>query len=682
MIRRYTLILIWLFAGLTNTSGYNGDSLRVPSINDLILSLETADSDTAKVHALINLSLHYRYSDIDSVKFFLDEASNYLESEIKPADAAQIYYLYNYYYFLKGDYEQALEYCHKGLEVLTDLDGNEIIKGDLLRAKGSTYAQTGMFELALESFLESEILYRKVAYKTGLFGTLNNIGVLYIKLESYNQAAEIFKELESMVDMNNPLFVTVAVNLGYVYYELGDFDLARKNLNHALNLKDVDKRAYGLSYFKLGEIYTAENELDKALSSFNESIKVYDEIFGNEIEKVQSLLGIANIYLLKKDYARAFDFASKAYEVTEQNHALIEQKNSLKLLYRIKRAEGAYKPALEYFEAFKAISDSLKDDETNAALGQLTAEFEYKDKEAQLLLREKTRALESEATIKKQRYLTIFLSFLSILGLLIIAILFYIYNQKKQHYELLSRKNEEIELQKEKLVQTNQIKNRLFSIIAHDLRGPLTSLHGLIMLVESKSISRDEMQMMFGELVKHFTQVSSLLNNLLQWSQSQMDGYKVLPEFFNINELIQDKAQLLKQRINEKELHFKFESEPFEVYADKNMIDLVLQNLISNAIKYCHSGDMIEITTRVKKDNVAVISVRDTGIGIPKEKIPKILSDQFFSTSGTRNEKGTGLGLMLCKDFVTRNGGEFWVNSTSGEGSSFYFTLPINPPSE
>ena len=106
------------------------------------------------------------------------------------------------------------------------------------------------------------------------------------------------------------------------------------------------------------------------------------------------------------------------------------------------------------------------------------------------------------------------------------------------------------------------------------------------------------------------------------------------------------------------------------------------QEFPSNAIKYCHSGDMIEITTRVKKDNVAVISVRDTGIGIPKEKIPKILSDQFFSTSGTRNEKGTGLGLMLCKDFVTRNGGEFWVNSTSGEGSSFYFTLPINPPSE
>ncbi|MCG8371906.1 MAG: HAMP domain-containing histidine kinase, partial [Balneolales bacterium] len=195
-------------------------------------------------------------------------------------------------------------------------------------------------------------------------------------------------------------------------------------------------------------------------------------------------------------------------------------------------------------------------------------------------------------------------------------------------------------------------------------------------LIDMKKTSTDELEELIPNVAQRFKYTSTLLNNLLHWAQSQMQGYSINPEVFDISHTVFNKKVLLQTSIDEKNLQFSFSDAEFLVYADLNMIDLVLQNLISNAIKYCNENDSVSISYS-EENGKAVIAVADTGIGIEKEVMDKLFSKTFFSTPGTNKEKGTGLGLMLCKDFVEKNGGEIWAKSALGKGSTFYFSLPI-----
>lgn len=230
----------------------------------------------------------------------------------------------------------------------------------------------------------------------------------------------------------------------------------------------------------------------------------------------------------------------------------------------------------------------------------------------------------------------------------------------------------------EKLHELNKLKDRLFSIISHDLRTPLLSLMDILSMANDGMVTDEEFRSFLPTLTKNIGYTSGLVENLLQWSKSQLEGTVINAVHFDIKENVTYLINSFCQLAADKDISIKSNIRvPTMVYADMDMIQAVLRNLISNAIKFCRNGDKITIEAQIK-NNMATISITDTGVGVAPENVDKLFGNQSFTTRGTTNEQGTGLGLLLCKDFIEKNGGNIWVESTQGQGSSFYFTLPVD----
>ncbi|AFM04852.1 PAS domain S-box [Bernardetia litoralis DSM 6794] len=233
-------------------------------------------------------------------------------------------------------------------------------------------------------------------------------------------------------------------------------------------------------------------------------------------------------------------------------------------------------------------------------------------------------------------------------------------------------KDKEVELQR-----LNDTKDKLFSIISHDLRSPFAQLKGILDLFEKGGISENELKYFLPEIVKNVNYTSDLLNNLVYWAKTQMSGLHADPEEFNIYKLVANKQNLFDKEIKGKDLSFTNQvALETIVYADKNMIDLVIRNLVANAIKFCRKKDTILIKSEETANGFLIIRVVDTGIGISPKNKAKIFNEANFTTLGTHKEKGTGIGLKLCKEFIEGNGGKIWIDSEEEKGTIFSFSLP------
>lgn len=228
----------------------------------------------------------------------------------------------------------------------------------------------------------------------------------------------------------------------------------------------------------------------------------------------------------------------------------------------------------------------------------------------------------------------------------------------------------------ENLQALNQLKDRLFSIISHDLRSPLNTLLSIVTMTSEGQITEEELKSFLPEISKNLGYTTGLVNNLLQWSKSQLKGESMNPVNININKKVETVLQLMQKTASDKKITITNTVAPdLFVYADRDMIQAVFRNLIGNAIKFSNLGGRIDITAEPGTTHTT-ICIADNGIGIDKVGLDKLFGLETFTTRGTINEQGTGLGLLLCKDFIEKNNGKIWVESTVGEGSRFYFTLP------
>lgn len=252
--------------------------------------------------------------------------------------------------------------------------------------------------------------------------------------------------------------------------------------------------------------------------------------------------------------------------------------------------------------------------------------------------------------------------------------------QNKELKELNIGLEAKVEERTIKLKELNATKDKFFSIIAHDLKNPFNTLMGFSeLLLENMDMYNLEQIREYIAIIFETSRTSySLLENLLDWSRSQTGRIKMEPKEIDISSLVALNIRLLESPARKKSilLQSNIEEKTF-AFADKNMIETIVRNLISNAIKFTGEGGNITVEAE-RNGNVLQVCIVDTGIGIRSESIDKLFRiDQNISTKGTANESGTGLGLILCKEFIERNGGEIWVESEEGKGSQFYFTLPM-----
>jgi signal transduction histidine kinase len=223
----------------------------------------------------------------------------------------------------------------------------------------------------------------------------------------------------------------------------------------------------------------------------------------------------------------------------------------------------------------------------------------------------------------------------------------------------------------------NKLKDKLLSIVSHDFRSPLNSLRGTLSLFLNGVISNEELGSLTESLLEKLDSTYNLLENLLNWAKSQMHGTKVYVKEISLKSISDDCVGLLSPIAEKKmvKINNKIGDQSMAM-ADNEMVKLVMRNLISNAIKFSSAGDQIELNATANSSKI-VVAIQDSGTGISNENQDRIFKPENFSTIGTSNEAGMGLGLLLCKDFVEKNGGMIWFESEFEKGSTFYFTLPM-----
>ncbi len=386
--------------------------------------------------------------------------------------------------------------------------------------------------------------------------------------------------------------------------------------------------------------------------------------------KIDLYVGMAEAYLGKGIDSLSRKYAMEAFDISNKINFLEGTQKCALTLYRINKNKEMFDKALAFHEIYQELSDTLHRNENKKSLTLLKTRSEY-DQQKQTLIEANQKAL------AKQRGLI----YAAIIVLIIFAIItFFIKRaekiQKKLNTELQAKK-EILEEHEAALTDSNETKTKLFSIIGHDLRGPIGGLQGLLQMFSDGEMTKNEFFEFIPKLKKDVDHIYFTLNNLLSWGNSQMNGAKTKPCVFALESLVDDNINLLSELSKSKSIKIVSElTGNTLIWSDSNQIDIVVRNLISNALKFTPENGMITIKAQEKNDQWE-ISVRDTGVGMDKVTVEKLFKKNAnITTYGTNNEKGTGLGLSLCKEMVEKNGGSIWVESVLRKGSTFFFTLP------
>ena len=544
------------------------------------------------------------------------------------------------------------------------------------KALGVNYYRMGIYDASLNNSLKAIEIFTEIKDKKQLCKTLNNIGLVYLTRENFtlskqyfqnalNIAIQIKDEIEKSRILHN--ISIIEVNSGNIKsalnYNLQSLQLAKKHNNKALMI---------YNNISLSNCYLQLNEYNYAYSNIIEAIDNAKQLNNPTLSGI-AYNQLAFFYLKLDNIKETIKSAEEAYKIGESNKNNYLRLESLNIITEAYKKSKDYKSAFEYSTRVNSLADSMKNESNIKSIAYIEAKHEY-DKKIKEIEINKQQELKYSGLIAKIAIL------FSLLLLIIVIILYQFYRLKSKTNSILINKNKEIIELNKSLQHTNSTKDKFFSIIAHDLKGPFNSILGFSELLSEqiKEKDLDGIENYADVIHKSSQNALSLLTNLLEWSRSQTGRMEFIPEYIELNSLIDENLALLDFQARQKSISIK-KSTPkiITLKADKSMLSTILRNLISNAIKFTNINGEIVIKAE-KSDNQTIISVKDNGIGLTNEEINKLFKlEESFSNNGTQNEKGTGLGLLLCKEFVDKHEGKIWVESNKGLGSTFYFTLSI-----
>jgi two-component system sensor histidine kinase/response regulator len=585
--------------------------------------------------------------------------------------------------------DSAFFYSNKALEYASHT-GYVRGESESWRMLGNTYELVGDYSNMLSSYHHSLSIAEKIDNALLIARVSINIALFYKQAGEYDRARQLMEKVSDLYKKTGD-----NVQSAYVFSHLSDlalrqrqYDKAVKYARQALQIASLVKDSAAIAALNndLGRALAAAGSYQPAIDHYRQSQRYYQQI-GDKLGMVTTTTLLAQASLLLKDFPQALGFATRAYADAQAIRRNKEIGESAKVLADIYEARGDTRHALQYFKLYKDFSDSLFNDQNRKQIFALAARYDYDQKEAQLRAEQAEKDTLHQQALRKAT-LEIGLAALLIIFLIILSFLLMRSRRAVRHSnQLLREKNAKIEEQKEamehqavQLLLNNQQKDKLFSIVAHDLRGPLNSLKGLLDFLKEKRLSDQEINTMLTELRRNVDYSSELVGNLLFWASSQLNGTVVTPVRLPLQPMVNEILALYSQQAKDKNVLLKLGStSPLCGYADKDMIQVVIRNLLSNAIKFCRSGDSVTITIN-ELDHAIEVCVTDTGIGIKKEVLEKIRSNESVTSYGTAKEKGTGLGMLLCREFTEANKGRFRIESEWGKGCRCYFTIPMANP--
>lgn len=478
-------------------------------------------------------------------------------------------------------------------------------------------------------------------------------------------------------------------NIGTIYIALDELDSALTYLYASEKVKlDInDRKGLAFTYENIGQIYFRRQQYLRALRYHTMSSQYYKE-YDNLQGVVKASLNMALAHTYLQEFPAADEDLKNASRINEGLNNTRNKMIYYKCLAQLDSARGNYIQALADYKSFQALSEEVFSMEKTKFMANSREKYESEKKQHENELLKKEQLLHL-ATIKQQKIAVIFCIALFIVLGTITVVLFRLFRRQKDLYGQLNQRNRRVQQQNQiitdqntALENANQVKDKIFSVISHDLRAPLGILEGMLFLLRDEKMDADQFRYFADELWRDMKNTSSMMDNLLQWASSQMKGIRVSPDDFNFTHLLNSEFELLQSQARKKQIQLSHHlPATIQVFADQHMIQMVLRNLISNAIKFTPVNGNIVIDYLLAPDKLEVI-VKDNGLGISPENQVKVFSTIYYSTTGTQNEKGCGLGLPLSKDFVERNHGRIWFHSQKDKGTSFHFTIPLTMSEE
>lgn len=589
--------------------------------------------DSIKAEILNELSWELRNSEPEKSIEYGIEAIKFAEKFNDYENLVQSHSFIGVAYRIIGNYSESMDYYFKGLELAKKYNQKE--------QEGYAYINIGNLHI----------------YQ----------GYYYNAIENLNKAQKIAEELGH------------TRMLGYVHLNIGRAQMLRdeniealKNFNKALEIRiEIDQvSGQAVCYKYIGDIYFELGDERKAIENYQKSLEVVDKQMDKDLyANIHTML--AKTYVTIGNYELAQVNANKSMKIASKIGAKLIIRDNFQVLADIDLKTSQYKSAAQHLTSIIHYNDTLFNQQLSEKMFNLEYRFEKQRKQAEIDILNKDKQIR-ELELQRARTVNIALFVILLLvGIIFIYVLMSARQRRKQN--ILLKK------QKEELDNINKTKDKMFLIIGHDLRGPIGNLKSLIeLLLEDEEITKDKSLMeTFNIFMKSVQLVSELLENLLLWAKSQRNDISFSPENISINSVVNRNLQLFKTVADHKGVKLAFDiKENYDVFADKNMLMTVVRNLISNAIKYTPKGGKVNVNVE-QKSNFTKIAITDSGVGFNEETANKILdSKNFYTTSGTNNEAGSGLGLLLSKEFVEINGGKIWAESTPGKGATFYFTIP------
>lgn len=595
-----------------------------------------------------------------------------------------------------GNGKEAILLLNEALE-LADSTTMETMQASIFLALGNAYRNQGDYNTALSFFENSLQLHRQHADSLGECKALEHINIIYQKQGQYERALDaLFSVLEIKKEFGDSRdLAKTYLNIGNAYAKSGSENQA---IPYYLKSKKIfqeqgDDYHFAMVLNNLGNVHSAINQSAEAELYYIESIEIKRSL-DNQFGLASSLNNLGDFYYRQKDYEKANTFFLQSLEIVTSIKADNLLAKVLQNLAYTTDAQGKHKQAFNYYHRYDKLKAKLTKQQFDDAIAEFQVKFETETKQKQILELEVENAAKA-ATIQQEKLAraraknTRNALLMGIAFLLIITVLALVaYRQKQRLNKDLSAKAAEISAQKdliseqnEELMAVTETKERLFSIVAHNLRGPLASLTGFSDIVNHylKKGQHDKFKNIIAETDQTVQQLNSLVNNTLVWADALSDKIPYNPERLSLNGVVEQTFITVKAQAQHKDIALSRDiPEDLEVFVDVNFAKTILINLLNNALKFTPEKGHVAVLAETLNDQVQV-TVKDSGQGISPERMKELFSEKTnSSTAGTQGERGTGLGLKVTKEFVERGGGKLTVKSTLGEGSQFIFTWPLS----
>ena len=593
--------------------------------------------------------------------------------------------------YWQRSFDTSLVLADHALTLAREID-DPVRLGNSLNMKGNAYSLLSNYTRALECYQEALKIREALGDSNNMAKTYNNIGAIHLRMRNYDEALNYFERALSFYKGigDDELMFGLTNNIGAVYDEMEDYEKAFKYCQDALEIVEhtgnISNSIIVLN--NLGEVAGSLEKYDQALGYFTEAEKRCEEA-GNIRMSAITLLNIGSLYMLTGNPDKAMPYLEEALVHAETVNSIQIKRDVYKSLSEYYLGKKDYRPALEYNMLYSDARDSVISQESKLRITELELKYNAGNLESEIEI------LRRDNEIKRLRITWISVSLGSLVLILILTTIALYINAnrnriKKEATLLLHEKNRELEEANKKLVESehnlkelNATKDKLFSIIGHDLRNPLNALIGFSELIaaNSREFSKEELHKYSGIINESAKNIYQLIENLLNWSRTQTGNIDFSPTNIRMDEVVEEIIRILKYNADNKTISLDVDvPENLELFADKNLLSTILRNLLDNAVKFTPEGGTVKLSAKADNGRT-MFSVFDSGIGMNREQIDKLfMLGEYITTPGTTEEPGTGLGLILCKEFIEMHHGEISVESEQDKGSTFTFSIPDIKP--